>query len=117
MLFLQPAPVALKNKIVQRLAPRSGVYACLATMNGRTWKAVTNIGVRPTFETRPVAARIETHLLDCASDLYGQEITLDFIARLRDEMRFPGVQALLEQIQVDIRQARKTLRLPPGKNR
>ncbi|MGE5223615.1 MAG: riboflavin biosynthesis protein RibF, partial [Omnitrophica WOR_2 bacterium] len=75
------------------MLPRAGVYVNLATIQGKTWKAVTNVGVRPTFETQPVPPRVEAHILDFNEDLYGQEIHLDFISRLRDELRFSSVQA------------------------
>lgn len=89
--------------------PRAGVYVNLATIHGKTWKAVANVGVRPTFETQPVAPRVEAHILDFNGDLYGQEIHLDFISRLRDELRFPSVQALIDQMQRDILQTREVL--------
>ncbi|MEW6567064.1 MAG: bifunctional riboflavin kinase/FAD synthetase [Chloroflexota bacterium] len=93
----------------ERACPGSGVYACLARVQGRSWKAVTNIGVRPTFEgdgRRPV---VEAHLLDFDGELYGEEMRLAFIDRLRDERRFPDPQALIEQIQRDILRARVIL--------
>jgi riboflavin kinase/FMN adenylyltransferase len=93
----------------ERILPRPGVYACRAHLGGRNWPAVTNIGYRPTFENRPVLPRVETHLLEFGQDLYGREMELSFVARLRDEQRFPDVQALAAQIQEDIRQARKVL--------
>ena len=95
----------------ERLLPKSGVYACLACVDGQTWRAVTNIGVRPTFESQEALPRAEAHLLDYAGNLYGKTMTLCFVARLRDEQRFPGVQALVNQIQADISKAKKILRV------
>jgi riboflavin kinase/FMN adenylyltransferase len=92
-----------------RLLPRPGVYACRAHLDGRTWRAVTNVGYRPTFENQPATPRVETHLLEFGQDLYGRQIDLSFVARLRDEQRFPNVQALVAQIQADIQQAREVL--------
>jgi riboflavin kinase / FMN adenylyltransferase len=89
--------------------PQKGVYACLAVVDGRTWKAVTNIGYRPTFYSQTPAPVIETHLLDLNKDLYGKEIKLNFIARLRDEQKFSGVDALVEQIGKDIIKSREIL--------
>ncbi len=91
------------------MLPRAGVYVNVATIRGKVWKAVTNVGVRPTFETQPVPPRVEAHILDFNEDLYGQEIHLDFISRLRDELRFSTVQALIEQMQKDILQTREVL--------
>lgn len=94
-----------------RLLPKSGVYACLADVGGVKRKAVANIGVRPTFENQAPLPRLEAHLLDYHGDLYGKSITIQFIARLRDEQKFSSIQALVDQIQHDIRQARGLLRL------
>ena len=93
----------------ERAYPRSGVYACIAEVVGRHWPAVTNIGIRPTFEGTQGVDTIETHLLDFNDDLYRQEIKLAFIDRLRDEQRFSNPEALIAQIQTDIRRAREIL--------
>jgi riboflavin kinase/FMN adenylyltransferase len=85
-----------------RAVPGAGVYACIAEFDGQEFKAVTNVGVRPTFETEPVAPRIETHLLDFHGDIYGKNVELKFLARLRDEKRFENIDALVTQIQLDI---------------
>ncbi len=89
--------------------PRPGVYACLARVDGKIWKAVTNIGFRPTFVDQALVPKVETHLLDFENDLYGKEIKLDFIARLRDEQKFSGIDSLVAQIQVDIQKTRDIL--------
>lgn len=92
------------------LLPKSGVYACLATIDGKTCQAVTNIGVRPTFsDGQPPLPRLETHLLDFSEDLYGREVRVEFIRRLRDERRFESAAALVEQIHADIHAARQIL--------
>lgn len=93
----------------ERAVPAVGVYACRAQHAGWAGQAVVNIGFRPTFdgaEPRPV---IEAHLLDFSGDLYGQTVALDFVARLRAEMKFAGVEALLAQIRQDIVVARGVL--------
>ncbi len=92
-----------------RAYPSPGVYVCLAEIDDRRWKAVTNIGVRPTFEPRQETTTIETHLLDFQGDLYHQEIRLAFIERLRSEKRFSNSEALISQINKDIHQARRIL--------
>jgi len=91
----------------ERAIPKAGVYACRATVNGQEWGAVTNIGVRPTFESQPVPPRVETHILDFSSEIYGQQLCLEFLKQLRDETRFPNPDALVEQIYRDISQARE----------
>lgn len=95
----------------ERLLPKTGVYACLAGVDGQTWRAVANIGVRPTFESQEALPRLEAHLLDYHRNLYGKELTISFVARLRDEQRFPDFQALVAQIHTDIHQAKKILRV------
>ncbi len=102
-------PTANLSLWAERAIPMAGVYVCQAVVNGKAWGAVTNVGVRPTFESQPVPPRVETHLLDYDEDLYGQEISLNFLLRLRDEQRFPSVEALVAQIQRDIAQARQVL--------
>jgi len=88
------------------LVPPTGVYATAAEISGTRWPAVTNIGVRPTFESAG-AVTIETHVLGLDADVYGAPLSLSFIQRLRDERRFPDVDALKEQIQADVRRARR----------
>jgi len=92
----------------RRALPAHGVYVCHAHVNGHTWNAVTNIGVRPTFDQAETPF-VETHLLDFSADVYGKTMQLDFITRLREERKFPHVDALIEQIRTDIKQAREIL--------
>jgi riboflavin kinase/FMN adenylyltransferase len=98
----------------ERAYPGAGVYACLAQVGEGRHPAVTNIGVRPTFEGSAATPVVEAHLLDFASDLYGETMRLIFIERLRDERKFDGPAALLEQIQRDVRRARVILAAYPG---
>lgn len=91
------------------LVPRPGVYASRVFLeDGSGWDAVTNIGTRPTFDGR--GHRIEAHLFDFDRDLYGQHIRLELVARLRDERRFEGIDALVAQIHADIEAARQRLK-------
>jgi riboflavin kinase / FMN adenylyltransferase len=93
----------------ERAIPKAGVYVSRALVEQIPHGAVTNVGVRPTFESSSVVPRVETHLLDFSEDLYGKKIYLDFLARLRDEERFPSVEDLVAQIHSDIIQARQFL--------
>lgn len=93
----------------ERAIPEGGVYACLAYHQDQTWYAVTNIGVRPTFEKTPVTPRVETHLLDFNREIYGELIMIEFIDRIRSEIRFEKKELLISQIQNDIIQARQIL--------
>ncbi|MBI2216847.1 MAG: bifunctional riboflavin kinase/FAD synthetase [Candidatus Rokubacteria bacterium] len=90
------------------LLARSGVYACDAEMDGATWQAVVNVGVRPTFGEDRLA--VEAHVLDFAGELYGRRIRVAFLRRLRDESRFPSVDALRQQIASDVASARRLRR-------
>ena len=71
------------------------------------WNSVVNIGIRPTFGGQ--LRLVEAHLLDVQLDLYGQRITIDFVARLRNEQRFDSIDALKAQIAADAQQARLLL--------
>jgi riboflavin kinase/FMN adenylyltransferase len=82
--------------------PGHGVYAAFA--NGIP--AAVNVGVRPTFETGR-GVLIESYLIDHEADLYGQTLRIAFIARLRGEKRFPGVEELVAQMNRDVAQARE----------
>ena len=93
----------------ERAVPGAGVYACFVTVNGKQYQAVSNVGVRPTFETELAAPRVEAHILDFEDDIYGQEIELAFLAHLRDEKKFPSVDSLVIQINTDISLAREIL--------
>lgn len=90
----------------QPLVP-AGVYACRATMRGTDSAAVVNIGVRPTFEESRLV--VEAHLLDFSGVLYGEALALAFVAHLREERKFPGPEALRQQILQDIAVARQRL--------
>ncbi len=85
--------------------PAFGVYVSRAHTGETSYQAVTNIGRRPTFDDG--APSIEPHLLDFDGDLYGQEIRLELLARLRGEQKFGGIDALVAQIHQDVQQTRR----------
>jgi len=87
------------------VVPGHGVYACRAFVGGRAVDAATNVGVRPTFKTGR-GLLVEAYLLDFEEDLYGAELRLDFLERLRGEQRFDTVEALVEQMQRDVQATR-----------
>lgn len=90
------------------LIPRRGVYVTILTADDRAYKGVTNIGFRPTVNPEEGAAlSIETHVLDSNPELYGKQVKLEFLIRLRDERRFAGQAALVEQIHRDILGSRR----------
>ena len=93
-----------------KVLPAYGIYACRAWVKEKSYLAATSIGVRPTFySTDPPAPTIEAHLLDFNQDLYGQAVTLEFVAYLRPEEKYSSIQALMDQIQKDISQTRMKL--------
>lgn len=89
-----------------RLVPPHGVYAAHAFVAGRRHRAALNIGVRPTLGQPAPHLRIEAHLLNFEGDLYGQEMELTFVKKLRDEIKFSSVEALRQQIDLDLKAAR-----------
>lgn len=109
-------PTANLQTAADKLLPQNGVYATRAQLqhNGvlHSFNSVTNLGVRPTVGG--IQQRLETHLFDFppadhSGDLYGQALTIEFIARLRDEQRFSSIDKLIAQIQLDMQQARQIL--------
>jgi riboflavin kinase/FMN adenylyltransferase len=94
----------------EQVIPALGVYAGWAEVRGLRYAAVTNIGVRPTFDGQRM--RVEPHLLDFSGDIYGENLTISFTARLRSEQKFDGVDALMAQLHRDVEQARSILLRP-----
>jgi riboflavin kinase/FMN adenylyltransferase len=93
-----------KNKLL----PKYGVYACMGWIEGQPYPAVTNVGVRPTFDSDQIPS-IEAHLLDFTGNIYGRHLSLSFLARIRDEHKFVNKGALLAQISKDKNEARRIL--------
>lgn len=88
--------------------PARGVYAGTCQLpDGRAQPCVTNVGINPTFGGQDL--RVEAHLLDYTGDLYGLAVAVDFRHRLRDEVRFDGVEALVAQMHDDTDAARRLL--------
>jgi riboflavin kinase/FMN adenylyltransferase len=94
------ANIETRNELI----PPHGVYATTAMVNGVVLPSVTNIGSRPTFEDTTKTV-IETHILNFTEDVYGKPLRLGFVQRMRDERRFPDVDALKAQIEADVRRA------------
>lgn len=92
-----------------KLIPTNGIYACWAYLDGQRYCAAVNVGFNPTFTPEKKTANVEAHLLDFDREIYGEDVRLEFIARLRDELRFASVQALLDQIWKDIEDTRRIL--------
>lgn len=91
----------------ERLLPENGIYVCRAHLARGSFAAVTNVGTRPTFDHS--ATTVEAHLLDFEADIYGESLRLDFLTRLRSELRFASAEALVQQMYEDVAQARRWL--------
>jgi riboflavin kinase/FMN adenylyltransferase len=85
--------------------PPRGVYAVHVAVGGRTYRAVMNIGVRPTLGQAKPQVRVETHLIDFHGELYCQELEVTFVDKLREEQKFSSLAALRDQIARDILEA------------
>ncbi len=95
-------------EITQDLYPKKGVYATYVTLGEETYKGVVNIGTNPTFGDEELA--VEVFLLDYQGDLYGRELKVALVDRLRDEKVFPSPEELVQQIEKDIHRAQEILR-------
>jgi riboflavin kinase/FMN adenylyltransferase len=91
----------------ERAVPANGVYAVYALLGSERYPAVANVGVRPTFDNGQ--RTVETYILDFEGDIYGCDLVVEFVARLRTERRFESVEDLIEQIGKDTEMARSIL--------
>lgn len=101
-------PTANLEPPARKVIPGDGVYAARAEVGGVEHAAAVNVGVRPTFLEDGVRL-VEAHLLDFDSDIYGEELRLEFVARIRDEVAFETVDALADQITRDVAETRAIL--------
>ena len=85
--------------------PPHGVYAVHTEAGGKTYRAVLNIGLRPTLQNPNPQLRVEAHLIDFTGELYGQEMEVAFVERLRAEKQFASLAELRQQIAQDILEA------------
>lgn len=92
-----------------KVIPPNGIYACWVTIGPEKYRAMTNIGINPTFTPDKRTQNVEAHLLDFDRDLYDQDIKVEFVERLRDEFKYPSVEALVSQIHLDIERGREIL--------
>lgn len=89
------------------LCPKVGVYAVIVRYDGQRYPGVANIGYSPTFDDHVFT--VEAHILDFKKDIYGEKIMVNFVQRLRDEIKFSGISELVEQIGRDIALAKEIL--------
>lgn len=94
-----------KHKII----PGYGVFAVKANVNDKNYNGMLNIGTRPTFNKNADNRSIEVNIFDFTDDIYGQELTLTFIDKIRDEQKFDSIEMLVEQLKKDKKVALKIL--------
>lgn len=102
-------PTANLSYAREKVVPASGIYACWAYARGDKHAAAVNIGTNPTFTPDKQTLNVEAYLLDFDQDIYDETVTLEFVQRLRDELKYDSVTALIEQIRRDVEQTRKLL--------
>ena len=100
LLGFPTANLALQDE----LCPKSGIYAVTVEWEGQLYHGVANIGYSPTFDDHLFT--VEVHILDFNQDIYGQKIKINFLKRIRDEIKFDSLASLSEQIRQDITVAR-----------
>jgi len=89
------------------LLPTNGVYATYIWIGEARHLAATNVGVRPTVDGMKLT--VEAHILDFDADIYGEDVRLEFVRRVRPEMKFAGLDALKAQIAADVEEVREGL--------
>ena len=106
LLGFPTANICLKDE----LFPKTGVYAVWVEVLGQIKPGVANIGYNPTFGNDYLS--VEVHILDFKQNIYGQDIRVHFVQRLRSEKKFSGLDELKKQIQADIELGQKILNSP-----
>ena len=103
-------PTANINYPHEKIVPALGIYAGWAYVANTRHKAAISIGLNPTFTPEKQVPSVEAYILDFDEDIYGKQLKIEFIARLRDELKFDSVDALVEQIWKDVEETRKILK-------
>ncbi|HAV77630.1 MAG TPA: hypothetical protein DCX53_09795 [Anaerolineae bacterium] len=102
-------PTANLDYAREKVIPAGGIYACRAYVGDQKHKAAVNIGTNPTFTPDKQTLNVEAYLLDFDREIYGEVVRLEFIERLRDELKYTTVDALIQQIEQDVEQTRAIL--------
>lgn len=92
----------------EQIVPQNGVYAIQGVIENITYKGMMNIGIRPTVSNE-LSLHIEAHLFDFSEDIYNKQVEIIFVERLRDEQRFPSLDALKAQLGQDALHAKQVL--------
>jgi riboflavin kinase/FMN adenylyltransferase len=101
-------PTANLRPPLRKVIPGHGIYAAYAHIDGEDHLAAVNVGVRPTFGDSELL--IEAYLLDYEGDIYGRALTVEFVEKLRPELEFVSVEALVERIEQDVADVRRILK-------
>jgi len=102
-------PTANLDYAREKVIPSGGIYACWAFVGDERHKAAVNIGTNPTFTPEKQTMNVEAYLLDFDRQIYGEMVRLEFVTRLRDELKYNSVEALVNQIHQDVEQTREIL--------
>lgn len=94
-------------ELQDELCPKTGIYAVSVEWNGQRYPGVANIGYSPTFDDHLFT--VEVHIMDFQDNIYGKKIKVNFVKRIRDEMKFPSLEMLSAQIREDVKSARAIL--------
>lgn len=100
-------PTANLEVRAERAIPANGIYAVYAVLGAERYRGVANVGVRPSFDNGE--RTMETYILDFEADIYGCDLVVEFVQRLRPEKRFTDIKDLIAQIERDVVEARRIL--------
>jgi len=100
-------PTANLRPPLRKLIPATGVYACFVEVRGETHPAAVNVGVRPTFGGDELL--VEAYIFEFSKEIYGEDLTVEFVEYLRPELRFEDVDALVAQMGDDVSRSREIL--------
>jgi len=89
------------------ILPPQGVYAVRMIIGKKSYPAMANLGMRPTFDKKNIELHLEVHIFDFSKNIYGQQVQVEFLKKIRNEKEFPNPQALIQQIQKDAVLARQ----------
>lgn len=103
-------PTVNQNVCKKKLILKNGIYATVCTIDEKKYYGVTNVGVRPTVDNNEIK-NVETYIIDFDGDCYDKEIKVEFIYRIRDEIRFADVNQLKQQITKDIEVAKNYFKI------
>ncbi len=101
-------PTANLHCAAEKILPKNGVYITRVHWQLQSFRAITNIGVRPTFHSLSSPKVVEVHILDLNAKLYDESLSLEFLKFVRDEMKFKSIEELKAQVQKDIEASRKS---------